>query len=502
MFLKGNVVYKLFFAYSWQLLDPQEQKMLTQLSLFRGGFSRQAALQVTGGDFLSLVGLVQKSLIQQVNQGRYNTHMLLRQFAAEKLEDHAFGLFQTSEFSSEHDPKSFVTKKYSHYYLNFLAERELPLAGKTPQVPAAEITTDLENIRQGWDIAVKNRDGNLLLRALNAFADFLQLRSRYREAERVFGEAANQLANRPELTETIGITIIRLNIHKTAALVRLARYDEAITLAQAMLLKAQNIDDFWAQGYTHLHWGEALWRQQDYPQAQIHLQASLNMAHEHNLERLQGSCNFHLNIVYYFLGKYEIAQKYVTTALEIWHKLDNTKQKSYSLNSLGLIYYRLGEIEKSQDAFNSTIASAKLTGDFQAQVSALSNLSIIATDHEDYANAKEYLEQCLMITQTTGDKSSEANAQFNLGWNAFKTNQFDQAAHRFQKSLRIYKDINNTRGESLVFKALGDLAAEECNFEEAQAFYQSALAIAEKIGDTTVVDDVEKSKTHYFTEHA
>ena len=73
------------FDRSWKRLQPDEQMVLARLSVFRGGFSREAAEQVAGANLRILLSLVNKSLLQrQVENGRYQVHELLRQYAAEK----------------------------------------------------------------------------------------------------------------------------------------------------------------------------------------------------------------------------------------------------------------------------------------------------------------------------------------------------------------------------------------------------------------------------------
>ena len=77
------------FQHSWNLLSADDQQVLRSLSIFRGGFTRQAAELVTGASMLHLSDLIDKSLIH-VDQlpgddQRYDLHDLIRQFAHERL---------------------------------------------------------------------------------------------------------------------------------------------------------------------------------------------------------------------------------------------------------------------------------------------------------------------------------------------------------------------------------------------------------------------------------
>ncbi|UCC87925.1 MAG: hypothetical protein JSV81_01130, partial [Anaerolineales bacterium] len=67
------------FDQSWNLLSEAEQAVLKQLSVFRGGFQRQAAQVVTGASLPQLSSLVDQSLLQVTPSGRYQMHELTRQ---------------------------------------------------------------------------------------------------------------------------------------------------------------------------------------------------------------------------------------------------------------------------------------------------------------------------------------------------------------------------------------------------------------------------------------
>ena len=77
------------FDHSWKLLSEEEQAILLQLSVFRGGFQREAAEQVAGAKLSTLSTLVTKSLVQRSGDNRYDLHELIRQFAAEQLLNHS-----------------------------------------------------------------------------------------------------------------------------------------------------------------------------------------------------------------------------------------------------------------------------------------------------------------------------------------------------------------------------------------------------------------------------
>jgi predicted ATPase/DNA-binding SARP family transcriptional activator len=115
------------FEQSWQMLSEPEQAAFSRLSLFKGGFQREAARAVARAGLPILVNLADKSLLRLTASGRYQLHELLRQFAAEKLLAEAELVDISDRQQSE---AAFVTwQRYSTYYLSLVAQREASLRG-------------------------------------------------------------------------------------------------------------------------------------------------------------------------------------------------------------------------------------------------------------------------------------------------------------------------------------------------------------------------------------
>ena len=104
------------FDYSWGLLSPHERSILRQASVFRGGFTREAAAAITGATLVDLDSLVDASWISLRASGRYELHELTRQYCAEKLEtEHAD---ETGETADQ------VRDRHAAYYRSLLLARQ------------------------------------------------------------------------------------------------------------------------------------------------------------------------------------------------------------------------------------------------------------------------------------------------------------------------------------------------------------------------------------------
>ena len=123
------------FEHTWFLLQQSEQKIFTILSVFRGGFTRDAAYHVAGATLPSLSALVNKSILRyQPGNGRFTMHELLRQYAQERLE-------------MPPEASSTAYEDHAAYYAELMASSWTYLKDKRQVRTLREIEADLENIR-------------------------------------------------------------------------------------------------------------------------------------------------------------------------------------------------------------------------------------------------------------------------------------------------------------------------------------------------------------------
>ena len=73
--------------WSYELLDPEERKLLAALAVFRGGWTLESAEQVAETDLEVMQSLADKSLVRRWESGRYGMLETIREFAAERLDE-------------------------------------------------------------------------------------------------------------------------------------------------------------------------------------------------------------------------------------------------------------------------------------------------------------------------------------------------------------------------------------------------------------------------------
>jgi predicted ATPase/DNA-binding CsgD family transcriptional regulator len=126
------------FDHSWSMLHADEQEIFKKLSVFRGGFTRDAVQQVSGASLQLLAGLVNKSFINHdPDTGRMEVHELLRQYAQERLEV---------------SPEASTSAQNTHaaYYAEFMQRNWQNLKDHNQLQALTEIEADIENVRAAW----------------------------------------------------------------------------------------------------------------------------------------------------------------------------------------------------------------------------------------------------------------------------------------------------------------------------------------------------------------
>ena len=152
------------FDHSWNLLNKPERETFAALSVFCGGFTRQAAQQVAAASPRELMALADKSLLHRTPGGRYEVHELLRQYAAEQL-------------AASPDGEPAARDRHSVHYAAALERWAADLKGPRQQAALKEIEAEVEDARAAWDWAVEQEQLNRLDQAMEGLGLFYDWRA-------------------------------------------------------------------------------------------------------------------------------------------------------------------------------------------------------------------------------------------------------------------------------------------------------------------------------------
>lgn len=150
------------FEHAWERLAGLEQEVFEQLTVFRGGFRRDAAAAVAAANLPILLALLDKSMLRKDSSGRFQVYELLRQFAATRL-------------AAKATSAALIRDRHCTHYLIFLQQQGERLIGKTQGAAVAEILVELENVRAAWLWAAQTGKTTALQTALTTLVPLYEI---------------------------------------------------------------------------------------------------------------------------------------------------------------------------------------------------------------------------------------------------------------------------------------------------------------------------------------
>lgn len=459
------------FQHSWSLLTAEEKAVLRQLSVFRGGFTREAAEQVTGTMLLPLAGLVRKSLVVRERHGRYTIHELLRQFAAERLAE---------------SPTAVATTQKAHatYFATFLQEREADLWAGRQLEALNEITTDLDNVRQGWLWAVEQNDLGLLNYAALALFFFFDIRGHIQEGERIFRLAEQQIQPMP------ATSLQRLCLGKLLmgrgwfAILVVSFVTGADYLQQAVTWLRSVEPPAVAELSLALNYlGLVLCFRGSVPLGTEVLQESLMLAREARSQALMGRSLFNLGQTAVIRGEYKQAIPYLVEASRLVAAVGEQKLHALTLSRLGEASQGLGEYHKAESYIQESIAIRQQLEDRMRLPSAIQALGLLAYRQGDDERAESLVQESLAMNQQTGNLYQIGENYEALGLIALARGHLGQAEMYLNRSLTIFREMGIHNKQPDILNSLARLTLDRHAHELAEPLLAEALALTQVNGN-------------------
>lgn len=478
------------FDYSWNLLSPQEQKSIRQLSVFRNGFLRDAASQVAGASLMTLTSLMDKSFLhrQTPTAGRYEMHDLLRQYAQEKL-----GL----------DPQEEQSTFDAHctYYANFLFQRTDSLKGGRQIEALEEIGEEIANIRAGWRWAIiRNREDALEMyeEALYYFYDF---RSWLHEGEEAFRSALENLRRQPQVTERTLKLMGRFLARQGRFCHQLAMYTRAEELTRQALEIFKQYTMPQELAFVHKNLGSIYHHLGDYDRAELHAQLCLELCQDYGYNWGIAKALQTLGNIAEVQGNYKEAKDYHTHALEFSRSIEDLLGTAASLNRLGYLHWRLGEYEPSRLYGLESLELYQKVSDRRGIAMSYKNLGNIACDHREFEEAQQYYLRGKAICEEIGDQWGLGAFLNNLGYVAWEMGDYVSAQILCEQSIEILRHIKYLFGLASTLETLANIAIALQDFERSKTRFRESLQIALDIHARPMVLDAMIGMSYLMAHH-
>ncbi len=424
------------FDYVWQLLSPDERSLFVKLSLFRGGFTMEAATAVADVSPWTIAALVEKSLLRRQDNDRYEMLEALGRFAV-KIEN-------------MEGPLAEARARHACYYADFLAAQEPLLNGRRTQEALKAIAAELENVHTAWTYAVTGTDFDIADRSLATLALYYNHKGLFSEGAGLVETAVHRFeaVAQPENPAHCDL-LSRLYAAWSELDNFIPHYDQAIAAARQAI-----------------RWGEL----------------GQNIKNQATGYRLQGW-------YYYRKGDYDSATEYAHKGMEMAQTLLAEQEVAAAARAMSAILVRQGNYRQAAEYAQHAATLFQKTGNYWGNAKALNMLGISYWYLGDYDRSKQHYQQSMSLYQELSNSEGETIALGNLGLIAVQQRNYEEAKHLYQRTLHNFRHVGDRWGESWALNSLGNLAAECMNFDEALRYCREAARVAAGVGGHLVESD-------------
>ena len=207
------------FNYSWRLLAQAERELFSALSVFRGGFTRQAAQEVAGASLRQLANLANKSFLStSPSGGRYFVHELLRQFGEEVLRK------DTNRYDA-------IKTAHDRYFASFMDHAWYRITHDEQREALLDINADIENVRTAWRHLIVKGDPAEALMMSRSLWFIYEVRGWHVAGAELFGEAVRNVGSRPQ-NDSLRLMVAVSEAAESYFVALLGRPDAGVALAE------------------------------------------------------------------------------------------------------------------------------------------------------------------------------------------------------------------------------------------------------------------------------
>jgi predicted ATPase/class 3 adenylate cyclase/DNA-binding CsgD family transcriptional regulator len=514
-------------AWSYELLDEAERRLLARLSVFSGTFSMQAVEEVCSDETIDryrvldlLSGLTDKSLVQvedNKSESRYRLLEAVRAFALQKLTDF-------------HEASDIRTRHLIHYVA--LSERAgQELRGRKFADWAAKLTEEIDNLRAAMEWALSSKQEEEHLRITAALLPFWIVRSLYSEVRRTM-QAALSAEVEPA---------VRVKALSTAAMISVFadQYKSAHQLGQECVRLAREVGDEHSVGWGLLYLGwaefwlgrgglenvvEAGRTAAKIPDAVISahayfyrgiiegymnglatarplLEGAITAARASGDEFALSNATFFSGSIHWMGGRFPEARLLLEESVDVSRRIDNRTFLSFALGELGWSVAQQGDYSRAEALTHEALEIARdLSGTVESN--ARLNLAFLqwaqgnldAFDEEQIVATRNHMKHVGLAWFIEG-------TNWALGAFSLARGKHVQARERLQEARESARGKHSfpwVLGH--VLDSLGRLSRAEGDFSSAESLFFEAIDVLYRYGDLAGTCDVLESIAGTATE--
>jgi predicted ATPase/class 3 adenylate cyclase/DNA-binding CsgD family transcriptional regulator len=420
-------------AWSYDLLEPEEQALFRCLAVFAGGCTIEAVETVANADgsldvFGGLERLVEQSLLRQeeglTGEPRFTMLETIREFGLEQLAGSGEG--------------KVMQRRHAEHYLTLVEAVELALWGPDAVAWLDRLEIEHDNLRAALRWATGRGEAEIALRLGAALSRFWQVHAHLSEGLKWLERA-------------------------------LARTTDASSATRARALDAAG----------HLARDRA-----DYDRAWAFYEESLELRRELEDRRGTALALNNLGVVAQLRGDFDHAVALHEESLALFRTLGDERGVALSLLTMGTMAQLQGDLTRATAHYEESLALFQAFGDTRGIAGVLSSLGTLASSRGDFAAADELYVECAVLFRELGDSRDIAACLSNQAGIARDRGDLDRATALARESLVLFHELSDHRGLAACLELISSANAAQGQPERGIRL----LAAAETVRETTGVN--------------
>jgi predicted ATPase/DNA-binding XRE family transcriptional regulator len=438
-------------AWSYDLLDADEQRLFRRMTIFAGGCALEAADAVcmdadnpdtaNGAErgamalLQGLASLVNKSLLRQEelvdpHTGTAEPRLLMLETVREFGEE---CLAATGELEA-------LRRRHATFFLALAEEAAPRLRGPRQRAWRERLDLEHDNLRAALRWTLESREHELGLRLAGALWHFWVTRGHLSEGRRWL----EKLLARPESGEPAVSAALRARalLWASTCAAEQGDYEHAVALCEESDGLSRGIGDTWS-----LAW-------------------SLNVRGELARHR----------------GDHQGAIALFEQSLALFRGLDDRWYVAMLLNNLGTLARYQADDARATALYEESLAMTREIGDTWSTAMILGNLGEVARDQGDTRRAVALCEESLGLCRALGDQSGMAYALNYLGVVARERGEYERALALYAESLALWRHVGQRSEIATCLEGLAEAACALGHATLAARLLGAAAALRERIG--------------------
>lgn len=458
--------------WSYNLLDAPEKILFSQLAVFAGGCTLEAAeaiCTVVGDQKLSVIdgilSLLDKSMLQQRVELLLESYSVTRFSMLELIREYAQGLLLETE------GVELLRERHLLYYLALVERAEAQLAGPQEEILLIQLERDHDNLQAAIQCALDQGKYEIALRLCAALWKFWHVHGSQSEGR-----------------HWIDITLASTSQIRTPARVKTlygagwiyydqGDWEQAAVYYEESLALARELNDLIGIGEALHGVGEMARLRGDYIQSIACYEESLACFRGlGNREGIAWSLD-HLGRLVHYQGDHERAITLVKEALSLFKTLEYRRGMAYMLGNLGAIMLQQGDLEPARRYLEESLSLHEKVGDRHGASAFLIRLAEVALYQGEPEEAHSLLTTCLLFSQELGYRWYSALALNQLAQVAIVRGDYEQARLQLIQAFHLCQQTrDNMEGIIASLEGFAELEAAQHRMALSLCLYSAAVA--------------------------